>query len=107
MPHVGPHRAKGTHEARPVLVVLARCCSALAPTPRPESTSRPALASLSPILQMYFSTVSDIIRGTLQVFHIDVAKVDWDVAYVACVSEARCKCFIDMLQVFIQMFYRL
>ena len=26
-------------------------------------------------------------------FYMDVAKVDWDVAYAASVSEACCKCF--------------
>jgi hypothetical protein len=34
------------------------------------------------------------------VFHMDVAKVDQDVAYVASVSEACCKCFKRMLQAF-------
>jgi hypothetical protein len=38
----------------------------------------------------------------LQVFHIDVAKVDRDVAYVASVSEACCKYFNDILQAFVQ-----
>jgi hypothetical protein len=43
-----------------------------------------------------------------QLFHEDVAKVDWDVAYVAMVVHVCCKClssmfhlfFIRMLQVF-------
>ena len=35
-------------------------------------------------------------------FHVDVIKVDRDVAYVASVSEACCKCFRDMLQAFVQ-----
>jgi hypothetical protein len=46
-------------------------------------------------------------RGVLQVFYIDVAKVDWDVTYVAMaimyVSSVCSKCFIcfrHMLQVF-------
>ena len=30
-------------------------------------------------------------RGMLQLFHMDVAKVDWDVAYAASVSDAYCK----------------
>jgi hypothetical protein len=38
----------------------------------------------------------------LQVFHMDVAKVNWDVAYVAIVFEACCKCFKDMLQAFVR-----
>jgi hypothetical protein len=36
------------------------------------------------------------------VFRTDVAKVDRDVAYVAIVSEACCKCFRRVLQVFVQ-----
>jgi hypothetical protein len=35
------------------------------------------------------------------VFRMDVAKVDQDVAYVASVLEACCKCFIRMLQAFV------
>ena len=35
----------------------------------------------------------------LQVFRMDVAKVDWDVASV---SEACCECFRGMLQAFVQ-----
>ena len=38
----------------------------------------------------------------LQMFRMDIAKVDRDVAYVASVSEACCKCFRDMLQAFVQ-----
>jgi hypothetical protein len=40
----------------------------------------------------------------LQVFYVDIAKVDWNVAYVASVLEACCKhlfkkyfiCFLDV-----------
>jgi hypothetical protein len=49
-------------------------------------------------------------RRTLQVFYLDVAKVDLDVAYtcilqayvssVLGISDVCCKCFIWMLQVF-------
>ena len=35
-------------------------------------------------------------------FHVDVAKVDRDVAYVTSVLEACCKCFKGMLQAFVQ-----
>jgi hypothetical protein len=35
------------------------------------------------------------------VFYADVAKVDRDVAYVASVLEACCKCFKSMLQAFV------
>jgi hypothetical protein len=38
----------------------------------------------------------------LQVFHIDIAKVDQDVAYVASASEACCKCFRGFLRAFVQ-----
>ena len=36
----------------------------------------------------------------LQVFHMDIAKVDRDVAYVASVSEACCKCLFKMFYLF-------
>ena len=51
------------------------------------------------LLQMYVSSVSDVIRGMLQVFYMDVAKLDCDVASV---SEACCKCFKGILQAFVQ-----
>ena len=38
----------------------------------------------------------------LQKFHMDDAKVDRDIAYVASVFEACCKCFRGMLQAFVQ-----
>jgi hypothetical protein len=38
----------------------------------------------------------------LQVVHMDVAKVDRDVTYVASVLEACYKCFRCMLQAFVQ-----
>jgi hypothetical protein len=51
------------------------------------------------MLQMYISSVLDIIRGMLQVIYMDIAKVDRDdVAYDASVSRhvvSVCsKCFI-------------
>jgi hypothetical protein len=53
-----------------------------------------SLASLSPsMLQMYVLSILDVIRGILQLFHMDVAKVDRDVAFVA-------NCFRGMLQLF-------
>jgi hypothetical protein len=36
------------------------------------------------------------------VFHMNVARVDRDVTYVASVSEACFKCFRGILQVFVQ-----
>jgi hypothetical protein len=53
------------------------------------------------MLQMHVSSVSDVIIGILQVFHTDVVKVDRDVLHVTSVLEACCKCFRDMLQVFV------
>ena len=41
-------------------------------------------------------------RGMLQVFHMDVAKVDRDVAYVAKCSKACCKFSRGMLKAFVQ-----
>jgi hypothetical protein len=38
--------------------------------------------------------------GTLQVFHIDVAKVDRDVAYVAMVVHVCCKLLFAMFYLF-------
>jgi hypothetical protein len=37
---------------------------------------------------------------TLQVFHVDVAKVDQDVAYVVMVIHVCCKCLFQMFQLF-------
>jgi hypothetical protein len=34
------------------------------------------------------------------VFHMNVAKVDWDVVYVASVSEACCKRLFKMFHLF-------
>jgi hypothetical protein len=46
---------------------------------------------------MYVSSVSDIIRGMLQVIYMDIAKVDRDdVAYDASVSKACCECLFKM-----------
>jgi hypothetical protein len=36
------------------------------------------------------------------VFHMDVVKVDQDLAYVASVLDACCKCFNGMLQAFVR-----
>ena len=52
------------------------------------------------MLQMYVSSVSDLIRDMLQVFHMDVTKVDRDVVYVASVSEACCKRLFKMFYLF-------
>ena len=52
------------------------------------------------MLQMYVSSVLDVIKGMLQVFHMDVAKVDRDVAYAASVSETCCKDLFKLFYVF-------
>jgi hypothetical protein len=39
------------------------------------------------MLQIYVLSVSDVIRGMLQVFYMDVAEVNQDIAYVASVSK--------------------
>jgi hypothetical protein len=45
---------------------------------------------------MYVSNVSDVIKVMLQVFRMDVAKLDRDVVYVASVSEACCNRSLKM-----------
>ena len=44
--------------------------------------------------------VSKYFRGMLQVFHMDVAKVDHDVAYAASVLEACCKQLFKVFHLF-------
>ena len=39
-------------------------------------------------------------RGMLQLFYMDVAKVDRGIAYVVSVSKAYCKCFIGLFKMF-------
>jgi hypothetical protein len=43
-------------------------------------------------------------RGMLQVFHLDVAKLDRDVLYVASVSEACCKSLFKIFHLFLHVF---
>ena len=47
--------------------------------------------------------------GMLQVFHVDVVKVDRNVAYVAMAIHICCKCLFQMFHLFfirmLQMFY--
>jgi hypothetical protein len=49
---------------------------------------------------MYVLSVSVVIRGMLQVFHMDIAKVGRDVAYVASVLEACYKRLFKMFHLF-------
>ena len=37
-------------------------------------------------------------------FHVNVAKVDWDVAYVATMSEACCKYLFKIFHLFLSIF---
>jgi hypothetical protein len=83
--------SQGHPRVWPVLVVLARYHSAPAPTQRPESIG-PGL-SLSPYVINVCSSVSGVIIGILQVFHMDVA-------YVVSISEACCKHLFKMFQLF-------
>ena len=46
------------------------------------------------MFQACVSNVSDVFRLMLQVFNLDVAKVDLDVAYVVMTIHACLKCFI-------------
>jgi hypothetical protein len=77
---VNPHRAKGTHEAWPVPLVLTRCYSAPTPTSRPKSTG-PDLS-----LPLCY-------KCKFQVFQM--------------LSEVCCKSFIWMMQKYIIMLHML
>jgi energy-converting hydrogenase Eha subunit C len=52
------------------------------------------------MLQTYVSSVSDVSEVCCKCFHVDVAKVDRDVAYAASVSEACCKCLFIVFHLF-------
>jgi hypothetical protein len=87
-----PRPSQGHPRARPVLVVLVRRRLPPAPT-LTAGIDRP-----QPSLSYVVNVVSSVFRcfgGMLQVFNMDVAKVDRDVAYVASV-------FRGMLQAFVQ-----
>jgi hypothetical protein len=55
-------------------------------------------------LKMYVANVCfkcfRCFRYILQMFHIDVVKVDWDVTYVASVLEVCCKCLFKIFHLF-------
>jgi hypothetical protein len=74
---------------RPHLLLRLRCLDAN------RGGGRTAIRCM---FQAYIFKSFRCFRGTLQVFHTDVAKVDWDVAYVAMVVHVYCKslspCFI-------------
>jgi hypothetical protein len=46
------------------------------------------------MLQVSVSSASDIFRDMLQMFHIHIAKVDRDVAYIVIVVYVCCELFI-------------
>jgi hypothetical protein len=52
------------------------------------------------MLQVYISNILDVFKGMLQVFHMDVAKVDWVVAYVKMVVHVCCKLLFLMFHLF-------
>ena len=54
------------------------------------------------MLQKYVSIISDVFRGILQVFHMDVAKIYRDVAHVAIVVHVCCKHLFQMLHLLFQ-----
>jgi hypothetical protein len=81
-----PLRTSGrSPPSQPMLLVLARCRSV--PGSPLGGRNQPALSS-PPYVANVCSSVLGVITGMLQVFHMDVVKVDRDVAYVASVSEA-------------------
>jgi hypothetical protein len=93
----------------------AGCCQAAPPSlatdwPKlvvPRSTLRRTKKGEKCMLQTYVSKCFRCFRGMLQVFQMDIAKVDRDVAYVAMVVHVCCKslflmfhlCFGRVLQV--------
>jgi hypothetical protein len=68
--------------------------------------SPPTLTSTTTIYRprppLYYKTHVSCFRGMLQVFHINVVKVDRDVAYVAMAIHINCKRVFQMFHQFIQ-----
>ena len=54
------------------------------------------------MLQAYVSSVSDVFIWMLHAFHLDVAKVDRDVAHVVMVILVCCNCMFQMFYLFFQ-----
>jgi hypothetical protein len=89
--------SQGHPWVRPVLVVFARCLSPPAPTSMARiNRPRPPLSYIANECFKCFRCFS----GMLQIFHMDVAKVDWDVSHVAHVSEVCYKCLFKMFHLF-------
>ena len=51
-------------------------------------------------IRMLQAYIFKCFRRMFQVFHLDVAKIDLDVAYTFMLHEYTFKCFISMLQMF-------
>jgi hypothetical protein len=51
------------------------------------------------LLQAYVSSVSDVLEICCK-FFMDVAKVDWDVAYDVMTIHVCCKCMFPMFHLF-------
>jgi hypothetical protein len=43
-----------------------------------------------------------MLQHMLHVFHLDIVKVDWDVAHVAIAIHVCCKCMFKMFQLFLE-----
>jgi hypothetical protein len=54
------------------------------------------------MLQVYISNISDVFRGMLQAFHMNVVKVDRDVACGVMVVHVCCKRLSPMFHLFFQ-----
>jgi hypothetical protein len=94
-----PSGGRGGARTRPtllVLVVLARRCSL------PALTSTTGIDRRRPPLccKTYVSSVFKCFIGMLQVFYVDIVKVDRDIAYVAMVVHVCCKLLFPMFHLF-------
>jgi hypothetical protein len=52
-----------------------------------------------------FSSVSGVFRLLFQVFHLDVVKVDLNIAYVAMIKYTYCKSMFQVFKRMLQMFH--
>jgi hypothetical protein len=94
---VVPSRASGRSPAESrAPMSAARVGGARAPRPESTDWSQPLLPYVANVCFKCFR----YFRGMLQVFRMDVAKVDREVAYVASVSDACCKRLFEMFHLF-------
>ena len=56
------------------------------------------------MLPMYVSIIAVISEGMLQIFCIDVLKVDQDITYVAMAIHVCCKCIFQMFYLIFHMY---